>query len=483
MERKWIAIISIVLLTLSSLEGLTRLNFDVDEAENLHSAWMVSQGKVPFVDFFQQHEPTLWYVLAPMFWLLPNDSVLPTLILSNGFVTLNFLCIVILTGWVIGYKKKSFDWFKASLGSLLLLRTWLLHDTFLTLRIDNVMIAFWLLSLGLWQRKRYLWSGVSLGVAFAFSLKLLPMLMGTGVFFVVRWYWYDRFKRRRLLRQVCLYALSFSAVAGLFYGFLALTSGVSAYYQYVFTFNRVFEYEGPTLLEILAMSWKNDSWFWILGTGLGVYVLIARVRQKRTDLLFWLVVIALANWALVLFVLKYVFPRYLTGIVMAYVFFIVKFWELSLSKKLNYKLSLLLIFVLTLPSLFFAGSRVYRNFKQWTSQDRLASNFYLREAIVQKTKPTDPVFSYLDYHPIIRTDAEYFSIHTIQPAAVGSLLKMGFIPGDFSWKKELERTKSVFLSLSPGEEKELKSILEKGYTPGSHKGFYWRINPERAPVE
>jgi len=39
---------------------------DGDTLEHVHTAWMVSHGKIPYVDFFQHHNPLLWYVGAPL---------------------------------------------------------------------------------------------------------------------------------------------------------------------------------------------------------------------------------------------------------------------------------------------------------------------------------------------------------------------------------------------------------------------------------
>ena len=38
---------------------------DGDTLEHVHSAWLVSHGKIPYVDFFQHHNPLLWYIGAP----------------------------------------------------------------------------------------------------------------------------------------------------------------------------------------------------------------------------------------------------------------------------------------------------------------------------------------------------------------------------------------------------------------------------------
>jgi len=39
---------------------------DGDTLEHVHSAWLVSHGKIPYVDFFQHHNPLLWYLGAPL---------------------------------------------------------------------------------------------------------------------------------------------------------------------------------------------------------------------------------------------------------------------------------------------------------------------------------------------------------------------------------------------------------------------------------
>lgn len=37
-----------------------------DNVEHLHSTWLVSQGKMPYRDFFQHHNPLMWYLFAPI---------------------------------------------------------------------------------------------------------------------------------------------------------------------------------------------------------------------------------------------------------------------------------------------------------------------------------------------------------------------------------------------------------------------------------
>ncbi len=43
-----------------------------DNVEHLHSTWLISQGKIPYKDFFQHHNPLLWFVFSPFIDLPKN---------------------------------------------------------------------------------------------------------------------------------------------------------------------------------------------------------------------------------------------------------------------------------------------------------------------------------------------------------------------------------------------------------------------------
>ena len=37
-----------------------------DNIEHLHTSWLIWQNKIPYRDFFQHHNPLIWYVFAPI---------------------------------------------------------------------------------------------------------------------------------------------------------------------------------------------------------------------------------------------------------------------------------------------------------------------------------------------------------------------------------------------------------------------------------
>lgn len=38
----------------------------MDHAEHIHASWLVWQGKIPYRDFFEHHNPLLWFLMAPV---------------------------------------------------------------------------------------------------------------------------------------------------------------------------------------------------------------------------------------------------------------------------------------------------------------------------------------------------------------------------------------------------------------------------------
>lgn len=43
-----------------------------DNVEHIHATWLVAYGKVPYRDFFQHHNPLLWYIFAPFMKIITN---------------------------------------------------------------------------------------------------------------------------------------------------------------------------------------------------------------------------------------------------------------------------------------------------------------------------------------------------------------------------------------------------------------------------
>jgi hypothetical protein len=156
--------------------------FDDDEYEHLHYAWMVMNGYLPYRDFFENHPPGLWYLLAPLAWLFDESPVY----LFAGRMAMFLLTVTIC---FMVYKLASTGPTRAApLFAILLLNVELTFATkTLEVRPDHVVILAWLL--GAWlligspeaiPHRTYGASGLSVGIGLLFSPKALFAIAALG---------------------------------------------------------------------------------------------------------------------------------------------------------------------------------------------------------------------------------------------------------------------------------------------------------------
>ena len=46
-----------------------------DNVEHIHATWLIAYGEVPYRDFFQHHNPLLWYLFAPVIRLFGGNAL------------------------------------------------------------------------------------------------------------------------------------------------------------------------------------------------------------------------------------------------------------------------------------------------------------------------------------------------------------------------------------------------------------------------
>ncbi|HOT28306.1 MAG TPA: hypothetical protein PLU72_08960 [Candidatus Ozemobacteraceae bacterium] len=154
---------------------------DHDEVEHLHSAWLMSQGLLPFRDFWQHHLPTLWILIAPATaWFDAGSSLVET-------TRLSCLLIAVVTGFlawrtsVLIHSGKHISWSVF----LFLWSAMLIPFQWNVLRPDLVSAPlvltglFFLLNAGNAIPGRFL-AGLCLGAGLAFTPKLLPLVGFAG---------------------------------------------------------------------------------------------------------------------------------------------------------------------------------------------------------------------------------------------------------------------------------------------------------------
>lgn len=48
----------------------------IDEFEHLHASWLIFEGKLPYRDFLEHHNPLLWYISAPIVGLFYDNAII-----------------------------------------------------------------------------------------------------------------------------------------------------------------------------------------------------------------------------------------------------------------------------------------------------------------------------------------------------------------------------------------------------------------------
>jgi len=198
-----IAVFFTLLLLLKSVNE----PFNVDEFEHIHSAWYVKTGRVPYSDFFQHHNPLLWYLMVPVLWVFGQtvESViafrLMIFVFTIGIAFLTYLISRTLT-----------DSREAGLFSVVLLFTMTMFvASTVEIRPDVPMVLFGLVSIYYLVRyfqtnmdRHIMLSGLFASISFLFLQKTLFLLFAYAAVFA-----YHLFTKRISIKSVIRFCVCF----------------------------------------------------------------------------------------------------------------------------------------------------------------------------------------------------------------------------------------------------------------------------------
>ena len=222
----YIVIALLLLVILLSSYAVHRW-FDHDEFEHIHSAWYVANGSLPYIDFFQNHHPLLYYCMAPL--LLAAGYSIQTVILLRMTMfglTIGIACMT----YLIAQRVTSSQ--RASLLSVLLLLSMVMFvEKSIEIRPDVPQVLLGLISVYFFmsfiqvqQDKYIVLAGITASVSFLFLQKSLFLLLAYGVLLC-----YGLLRRRIPLRSIVYFVVSFSPPAILLLSYLLLTGTVEEY--------------------------------------------------------------------------------------------------------------------------------------------------------------------------------------------------------------------------------------------------------------
>lgn len=207
----------------------------VDEFEHLHAAWLVSIGKVPYVDFFEHHNPLLWYLSAPIVSLF-YDNVIIFYIMRG----ISFLCSA-LTVWYIYrialfFESRAGAWLAVAMALCNIITVY----NFSQFRPDNYMNLCFIIGVYYWfcylREKRtalLIYSFLAFTFSALFLQKISLLLIGVEAIMLFLIY-----KKKMAFKAVTIAALPAIGVMFLFIGFIYSQDALIEYIELNIRFNQ-----------------------------------------------------------------------------------------------------------------------------------------------------------------------------------------------------------------------------------------------------
>lgn len=253
-----------------------------DDIEHIHSAWLVYQGYVPYVDFFQHHNPLLWYLFAPLLGYFAYDVTVVDIV--REFSTL----VMFFTLYMTALTVKKFivnSWYAGLLVVAAAFPSYVIFSG-QDFRPDNYMICAF--TLGIYYFFSYLsqskprhliWSFLWMCISFLFMQKSIFLLAIFAVVVIACLYvravsWYDFIK-------ACVLPL---ILLLLFFGWLAYHGMVERYWLSNFIFNLYI----PDVYNGLVEKTQVEFYvLMLLAFASAIYFLIRGNKYSRIICLLW----------------------------------------------------------------------------------------------------------------------------------------------------------------------------------------------------
>jgi len=363
--------------------------FNRDEFESLHSAWEISRGAKIYVDFFQNHNPLLYYLLVPI--IKTSGENIRTIFAARFFVFLFFL-LTILSTYLLG--KIVFDKSTALYSVLILSSMPLFVQKAIEIKPDIAMIACLMLSIYLlfkyFHNKKYsllIFSAIISGMAFLFLQKAVSF-----VFFIHLIILYKIIRRKYPFKSLILFSLIFLATLFPYALYLLLSHSLQAYITFPVKFTMIWLSNHSHKLTFIEyfFRWMNPVLTFFFGLGL-----IAFLKSEDQKILGGLSLGLLLS----LFTYALVAPQYYMPALPFIALIVANVLKKSFNKQ-NIALfaSLCLIIV---PQIYHVYDRGNRSPGNKPSLQRV-------QYVLENTRPTDFVYDGHANFNIFRKDIDFF---------------------------------------------------------------------------
>lgn len=221
-----------------------------DNVEHIHATWLVAQGKMPYRDFFQHHNPLLWYVFAPFITFTTNILVLLDTAHTVGIIggILTFLVVYKICTRFFG--ASSF----AALLSLLTLCSPSFYVYCFNYNPDIFMALFYAIGLYLlfsyWDKPALIslcLAFTSFFIAFLFTQKILMIFAVLGILSLIVFY-----KKKTPIADIVFAMLPTLCGILLFVAYLYKNDALELYWLSNYPFNmQMQDYYGFRKIDVM----------------------------------------------------------------------------------------------------------------------------------------------------------------------------------------------------------------------------------------
>lgn len=244
----------------------------VDEFEHLHASWLISIGKIPYYDFFEHHNPLLWYLSAPIVRAFYDDAIIFYVmrIISAG--------ASVLSAWYIYktvclFSNKLCAWLAIALylGNLITVYN------FYQFRPDVFMNLCFIMGLYYWfcyLRDKHILSLIYSFLAFTFSALFLQKisLLLIVVQVIILW---QLIRRQITIKAATIASLPALSIFALFIAFLVWQGILPEYVELNYHFNQALIYYFER-----GSFWYPHLWFSVYGLALVCAILLYKKQNQ-----------------------------------------------------------------------------------------------------------------------------------------------------------------------------------------------------------
>ena len=383
----------------------------MDSLEHIHASWLISEGLTPYKDFFEHHNPLLWYLFAPVVKFF-NQQPIEIIYTSRLIAILGYLfSLFLLYKITFKYTKDSII---ARLCILLCLSCPVIWFEVQNLRPDIFMYIFILIAINYifdyLNNHKTLYLCLSYFfwlIAFLFLQKTILYALGFFCANIILMH------KRKILVKDALYAiiapLLLTALISIYFYNKQI---LSEWFYYNFTFN-----------NFLANYYKNGYYINTLMVLLALFVIRCYKRTNNGDILFF-------TWITSFWGIVYFSPH------SHYYFIYFILTILLLSSCLKKFLIKQFIF-----SFFILSIIVIKSFYHLYDSNKLRPHLETMKYIVENSDKNDKLLNaHIPYNIFnYDTDFYWFGFHNV--VIVGDL----FTPKHFDYNLKIKTNKPKFV--------------------------------------